>query len=265
MKIPALQGSPPKENRIVYTSADDVYFNLYAKPLINSVKQHLEFPIFVHLYNPSDDTREWCEKNSVNYSYELFDESILIETYNRWKVDQLSEDDQRKKSHMVKDPTDLDRLKNEIKRTYFACTRFIRLAELLSKPTYVIMLDTDSIVRKNFVLPNDAVDIHIFEKKHKKHVPYTQHLASTIFYTGTDNSFKLINDHAELIRQEYERDALYWFLDQDTLDVAIQSCRKRPLDKSLVDFEMNQNSPIWCAKGPRKFQPVYLNEIKKYL
>ena len=265
MIIPPLQGKLISADTCVFVAADENYFNLYAKPLINSVSKNLPFPIHIHLYNPSNDTKKWCEEKNVGYSFEMFDELTLTPSFDRWKGEQTDPDSIRKKGHMLKDLSDMDRLKNEIRKTYFACTRFIRLAELLSKPTYVIMLDTDSLVRDNFTLPDNSVDIHIFEKNHKKHVAYTQHLASTIFYTGTDASYTLIKEHAELILKEYTKDELYWFLDQDTLDVAIQKCKKKPLPVSLVDFNMTEQSPIWCAKGPRKFKDVYTEELKKYL
>ena len=264
MKIPAIQGNKITADVCVFVAADENYFNAYAKPLINSVRKNLPHAIHLHLYNPSEQTKQWCNDNQVGYSFEIFDESTLEPSFNRWKGPQTDPESIRKKGHMLKDLNDMVRLKNEIRKTYFACTRFIRLAELLSKPTYIIMLDTDSLVRNNFVLPSNTADIHIFEKKHKKHVPYTQHLASTIFYTGTEGSLQLIKDHAELILQEYNKDELYWFLDQDTLDVAIQKYIKKPLSVQLVDFDMNDSSPIWCAKGPRKFKDRFLNEVKKY-
>ncbi len=263
--IPELHGKMVETNTVVFTAADENYFNQYAKHLINSAKRHLNFPIHIHLYNPSEESLKWCEDNNVSVSYEYFDVSSLQPTFDRWVIEQTTEDDIRKKNHMIKDPKDHDRLKNEILKTYYACTRFIRLSQLVKTPTYIIMLDTDSIIRKSFTLPDASVDIHIFEKKHKKHVPYTQHLASTIFYTGTKDSLNLINDHATAILDVYSNDALYWFLDQETLDVVIQKYKKKPLDLTLVDFDMKDASPIWCAKGPRKFKDLYLQEIKKYL
>jgi hypothetical protein len=95
-------------------------------------------------------------------------------------------------------------------------------------------------------------------------VKHTQHLASTIFYTGTKGSLCLIQDHARLILEEYNKDTLYWFLDQETLDVAIQMYSKNALSLNFVDFDMKEASSIWCAKGPRKNLPVWLEEIKKY-
>jgi hypothetical protein len=264
MIMPPLQGNSISSDCCVFIAADENYFNLYAKSLVNSIKKHIQYPIHLHLYNPSNETKNWCDNKSVSFSFEEFDPIILEPTFDKWVLPQTDPLNQKKKNDMTKDPTDHTRLRNEILKTYYACTRFIRLASLIKKPTYIIMLDTDSIIRDNFILPTADVDIHIFEKKHKKHVPWVQHLASTIFYTGTSNSFNLIQEHSTLIQEVYDRDEIYWFLDRDSLDVAIQKGKKRPLSVNLVDFNMSASSPIWCAKGPRKFQDIYLKEIKKY-
>ncbi|NDH05367.1 hypothetical protein EBX93_05505, partial [bacterium] len=65
------------------------------------------------------------------------------------------------------DSDDVSKLHTELVRTYYACARFVRLYELLTKPTYIIMLDTDSLVRYPFNLPSNMYDIHIFEKRHR--------------------------------------------------------------------------------------------------
>lgn len=248
----------------LFAAADEKYFNNYAKFLIISAKKYLEFPVRLHLYNPSQETKSWCDSNNISYTFEIFDTSILRSATDRWKGYLTDLEDVRKRSTMIKDINDHDRLESEMIRTYYACTRFIRLSEILDSPSYVIMLDTDSIIRKKFTLPSREVDIHIFEKNKKKHINHDQHLASTIFYTGTDGSLKLIRDHAEKIIEAYQKDDIYWFLDQETLDQVIQRYKKKTLDLSLVDFRMTPDSAIWCAKGPRKFDEVYLRELKKY-
>lgn len=265
MILPPIQNKNHiQESVIIFAACDENYFNNYAKFLVNSSKKHLNFSIHLHLYNPSQTTIDWCTSNSVSFTFEHFDSAILRPATDYWKKNLTDPEDIRKRSDMIKDINDHDRLEKEVVRTYYACTRFIRLSEILEKPTYVIMLDTDSIIRKNFLLPSQDVDIHIFQKNRKKHILHDQHLASTIFYTGTEGSLSLIREHAKKILKAYENDHVYWFLDQETLDVVIQRYKKKPLDLSLVDFKMTPNSPIWCAKGPRKFENIYLNELSKY-
>lgn len=262
--MPQLYGNLPQTEVLFFCAADEHYFNAHAKPLINSIKRNFTHPIHFHLYNPSDNTKDYCEKFNISYSYEIFEESCLTPAFNLYKEISSDWEMLRRRGKMLSLEDPIEKLHNELARTYYACARFVRLHEILSKPTYVIMLDTDSLVRKNFTLPNNNYDIHIFEKKHRKHVPYQQHLASTIFYTGTQGSFNLIRDHANLIKEEFENDTLYWFLDQETLDVAIQKYNKKPLNLMFVDFNMDLVSYIWCAKGKRKNDQRWLDEIMSY-
>jgi len=265
LKLPPLLGEFPQTDVCFYIAADENYFNQHAKPLVASIRQYFSYPIHFHLYMPSDETKKWCEVNDISYSYEVVDVKIVDPAFEIYRNMPTDVELQRRRSKMIKPGENVEKIRNELIKTYYACTRFVRLSELLIKPTYIIMLDTDSLVRNKFYLLSKDCDIHIYEKNHRSHVNYTQHLASTIFYTGTQGSFDLIQDHARLILEEYVKDTLYWFLDQETLDVAIQKYSKQPLSLSFVDFEMKDASNIWCAKGPRKNLPVWLGEIKKYM
>lgn len=264
MNIPTINGDFPQSDTIFYVAADENYFNLHGKPLINSIKVNFQHPIHFHLYNPSDQTIKYCQDQKVSVSYENFNENLVNTAFKIYQVPSADWELLRRRGKMLGLGDSLDKLHSELVKTYYACSRFVRLHELLTKPTCIIMLDADSLVRRPFSLPDTTHDIHIFEKNHKKHVKYTQHLASTIFYTGSLASRKLIRDHANLILEEFEKDTFYWFLDQETLDIAIQKYKKLPLDKTLVDFDMNIDSYIWCAKGPRKQNKVWINEVEKF-
>lgn len=264
MNIPNLYGNFPDDDTVFFIAADENYFNLYGKTLISSIKHHFTYPIHFHLYNPSEVTIKFCENNKISFSHEFFKENEVDKAFEIYQISTMDMEFVRRRSKMIKIGDPIQKIRNELIRTYYACARFVRLHQLLRKPTYVIMLDTDSLVRKPFLLPSKNYDIHIFEKNHKKHVNYTQHLASTIFYTGTEGSFKLIRDHANLIYEEFQNNTFYWFLDQETLDIAIQKFNKNPLSKSFVDFDMEEHSFIWCAKGKRKSHSVWINESARY-
>jgi hypothetical protein len=264
LKLPPFLGKFPQSDICFYIAADEIYFNQHAKPLIGSIRRYFSYPIHFHLYNPSEASKKWCIDHDISYSHEEVDVKIVDSAFDIYRSMPSDEELRRRRSKMIKPGENIEKIRNELMKTYFACTRFIRLSELLTKPTYVIMLDTDSLVRNRFDLLSKEYDIHIYEKNHKSHVNYTQHLASTIFYTGTQGSFDLIQDHAKLILEEYNNDTFYWFLDQETLDVAIQKYSKNPLELSFVDFNMKEASSIWCAKGPRKNFPVWLKEVKNF-
>ena len=265
MKLPPLLGEFPQTDVCFYIAADENYFNQHAKPLIHSIRRYFSYPIHFHLYNPSEESKKWCEKNKISYSHEVVGIKIVDSAFEIYCNMPTDVELQRRRSKMIKPGENVEKIRNELMKTYYACTRFVRLSELLINPTYIIMLDTDSLIRNSFNLLSKDYDIHIYEKNHRSHVKYTQHLASTIFYTGTEDSLRLIQDHARLILDEYNKDTLYWFLDQETLDIVIQKYSKQSLPLNFVDFDMKDSSNIWCAKGPRKKLPVWLEEIKKYL
>jgi hypothetical protein len=264
MKMPQLYGNFPQNEVVFFCAADEHYFNIHAKPLINSIRQNFSYPIHFHLYNPSDNTKDFCHNHNISYSFEFFDEKLVSTAFRVHQAPSVDWEMLRRRGKMLAEGDPIEKLHSELVRTYYACARFVRLFELLTKPTYIIMLDADSLVRMFFKLPEKNYDIHIFEKNHRKHVTYTQHLASTIFYTGTQGSFNLIRDHANLIKKEFDVDSFYWFLDQETLDIVIQRYNKKKLNLMYVDFNMDPGSYIWCAKGKRKNNEAWLTEISKY-
>ena len=76
--MPKLYGNLPAKNEIFYLAADETYFNSYEKTCIVSIKYNFDIPIHIHLYNPSQETKNWCDTKKVSYSYEIFDEDLTI-------------------------------------------------------------------------------------------------------------------------------------------------------------------------------------------
>lgn len=264
MNLPPLQGQFPQTDIFFYVAADEKYFNKHGKALINSIKKNFNHSIHFHLYNPSQITMDYCKNKNISYTFEEFNENLVNGAYHFYKDVGNDKEFDRRRSKMLDPNEPYPNIKTKLVKTYYACARFVRLDEFLKNNSYIIMLDTDSLVRMSFELPSNHYDIHIFEKTARKHVPYKQHLASTIFYTDNLRTRQLIKDHSQLILEEFKKDSFYWFLDQETLDVAIQNYNKNSLSKKFVDFDMNIDSYIWCAKGPRKTLKNWLVESTFY-
>ena len=262
--MPKLYGKLPDKKEIFYLAADEIYFNRHAKTCITSIKCNFDISIHIHLYNPSQETKNWCDDKKISYSYEIFDTNSVNMAFEKYSRPVQGSKMNERQEKMVRSSENKTLLKELLIKTYYACTRFVRLGELLDKPKYIIMLDCDSLVRMPFVLPTDKVDIHIHEKSHLRWVPYKTHLASTIFYTGTDASLQLIKQHAELIKQEYYNDTFYWFLDQESLDIVIQKYKKSKLSRKFVDYLLGDVSFIWCGKGSIKDNAKWIAEQTNY-
>jgi len=143
-----------------------------------------------------------------------------------------------------------------MQKTYFACARFIRLAELLTDPQKVFSIDVDAIVRHTLPILQKDCDLFIHKNR--------QFLAGGIYITGTDNSYNFLKEYALILTNNISRDYIYWSLDQDILDILVPKFCYKELPRSLIDWNMLPDSHIWTAKGKRKELDIFKKEKEKY-
>jgi len=260
MIIPPLQGKLDQEGFFIYAAADEIYFDLYAKSLINSViKNTPEYGVHIHIYNPRPDQIDFCNKPKVSCTYEYIDEQIFDNIKDLWYTrTEFTNDRQRqmRKKGETLGPLELQKL---VRQTYFACTRFIRLAEILeNKPCLAI--DVDGLVRKSFTYNLGDADFHLYEKPKDK-----KHLAGALLFNSSVGSVEFLQEYARLIKDSIEKDDVYWFLDQFILDNIVPNYKKGLLPMSYIDWAMRPESSIWSAKGKRKELAIFKQEQEKYL
>lgn len=260
MIIPTLQGQFPSQPNFIFTAADTVYFDIHAKPLINSVLQNTPFCIHIHIYNPTAAQLEFCYNlQNVSVSYEHVSDNEFYVVSQEWLKKTDFENIRQKQMFDKGQQYGPVFLQSLITRTYYACTRFIRLNQLLSTTSRCLSIDVDGIVRKPFslVLPNDKnVDLFLYEKK------FNEHLAGAILFNK--NSKPFLNHYASVIQSCIENNDIYWFLDQIVLDQVVQQYNKGVLPLHYIDWEMNDSSAIWTAKGKRKELSIFKAEQNKY-
>ena len=151
---------------------------------------------------------------------------------------------------------------NNIRRTYFACSRFIRLSQIKKPEQHCLSIDVDGIVRKKFnYIFNDGKDFHLYEKSGSRK---GKHLAGAILFNNTEKSNCFLNKYSEIISQNIKNDNIYWSLDQIILDKIVLNYNKGILPIDYVDWNMSEFSCIWSAKGPRKELPKFKQEQDKY-
>jgi len=259
MIIPPLQGKLNQQGFFIYAAADEKYFDLYAKPLINSVIINTpEYGVHIHIYNPRPDQIEFCNKPNVSCTYEFIDEQVFNGIRDLWYTrTDFTNDRQRqmRKKGETLGPVELQKL---VRQTYFACARFIRLAEILQN-TPCLAIDVDGLVRKSFTYNLGSADFHLYEKPKDG-----THLAGALLFNGSDKSTAFLQEYASLIKQSIERDDVYWFLDQFILDNIVPKYKKGLLPMSYIDWAMRPESSIWSAKGKRKELAIFKQEQAKY-
>jgi hypothetical protein len=260
MIIPPLQGKLDQQNFFIYAAADEKYFDLYAKPLINSVLKNTPgYGVHIHIYNPRPDQIEFCNKTNVSCTYEYIDDKVFESIRDLWyKRTDFTNDRQRqmRKKGETLGPIELLKL---VRQTYFACTRFIRLAEIKQQSQYCLAIDVDGLVRKPFSYKLPTADFHLYEKPKDG-----THLAGAILFNDSLKSDEFLKMYASEIKTSIENDDLYWFLDQFVLDILVKKFNKGLLPMAYIDWAMRPESSIWSAKGKRKELEVFKREQSLY-
>lgn len=266
MKLPPLQGTLSQSGFFIYAAADAKYFDDYAVPLINSVIKNTPHGVHIHIYNPRPDQIERCQNTPrVSVTWEIFDESLFESAIKFWSRTNLSDLHLARRNKMLgikvvnKNLPLEENLAVWLKKTYYACVRFIRLAELVKQPTPFLAIDVDGLVRSTFQYEfDDGKDFYLHVKEKGGH------LAGVLLGTTNPRSVEFIQRLASDIHKEFEQDNIYWFLDQHCLDNLVDQYNKGYLPLSYIDWFMKPESAIWSAKGKRKYLDVFLQELKKY-
>ena len=261
MLLPPIQGSLSQEKFFIYAAADSIYFDLHARPLIKSVLANTsEHRVHIHIYDPRPDQIEFCNSYpGVSCTYEYLDDQEFDLVLKYWQSRTTYNNDrqaQMGKKGRTFGPEELKRL---IKQTYYACARFVRLAELLHPGQRCLSIDVDGLVRGDFDVDLGAEDFYLYEKPKDG-----THLAGAILFNGQPQSYAFLQEYATVLKTNIEQNELYWFLDQVILDQLVPKYRKGLLPMSYIDWAMKEGSPIWSAKGKRKDLEVFKQEQRKY-
>ena len=264
MILPSLHGSFNQEGFFIYTACDYVYFKEFGSTIINSIKKNSQLGIHVHLYNPTDDQIKYCqssEKVSVTYEYvplDLF--SVAAAKWDIVPTDEFEKSYYDRTLNAMGKSND-QTIQERIQKTYYACARFIRLAEFFPNISKVLAIDSDAIVRSNIPELPPAHDLYIHRIIGKK----ARFLAGGIYLNNSNNSKKFLDDYAGCLKNYIDRDYLYWGIDQDVLEYVVPSYKYGNLPLQYIDWEMKPNSYIWTAKGKRKELQIFIDEQKKYI
>lgn len=260
MQIPQLQGTLNQRDFFIYAAADTVYFDAHARALINSVTANCpHYGIHIHIYNPRPDQIEFCNRPGVSCTYETLDSQSFQQTTQYWKKRTVFENDRQRQMRKKGDTLGEAELFKLICQTYYACTRFVRLAELLRPGQRCLELDVDGLVRSNFSNNLGTADFYLYEKPKDK-----THLAGAILFNGTTGADEFLQQYANTLRNSIQQDDIYWFLDQVVLDQLVPHYRKGLLPMTYIDWAMRPDSAIWSAKGKRKELAVFTQEQRRY-
>jgi hypothetical protein len=262
MIIPSLLGNLDQPVFFIYAAADANYFDHHARPLINSVLANTpNIGIHIHIYDPRPDQLEFCRNRAgVTVSYETLDPIQFNKVTARWLKKTEFTNDRQRQMYKKGQTLGAEGLNLLVRQTYYACARFIRLAELIRPGQRCLAIDVDGLVRAPFEHQLGPADFYLYEKPKDG-----THLAGALLLNGTAGTHEFIQKYAQQLRSAIEQDDIYWFLDQILLDKLVPQYHKGLLPMSYIDWAMRDESAVWSAKGKRKELDIFKQEQRKYL
>ena len=260
MIIPPINGNCNQQDFFIFAAADTVYFDVHAKALINSVLANAtDVGCHIHIYDPRPDQIEFCNRSRVSCTYETTSPTEFNHVAAYW-TDRTNFANDRQRQMFKKGQTlGSAELLKLIKQTYYACTRFVRLAEILQPGQRCLALDVDGLVRKSFDYQLGDSDFYLYRKPKDG-----THLAGALLFNGLPGSNNFLQQYAQVLRKNIQENELYWFLDQVVLDELVPLYNVGLLPMSYIDWAMRGESAIWSAKGKRKELEVFKREQQKY-
>jgi hypothetical protein len=151
-------------------------------------------------------------------------------------------------------------LQERIKKTYYACARFVRLAELFQAGP-VLALDIDAVVRKPWTTLSAHHDFYLHHIAGRK----ARYLAGGLWINPSNFSKKFLKEYRDQLITYLTNDYIYWGLDQDLLEPIVPQYNHGQLPISYIDWNMHPDSYIWTAKGTRKDLVAFVSEQQKYV
>lgn len=261
MIIPELQGKLSCQDYFLYGACDEKYFDEFGKILISSIKKNSNDNIHIHIFNPRSDQLDFCEVNGVSFTYEYAPLDLFQPAANKWSIVPTDPVDKHNYDRIL---TAMAKggdksIAERIQKTYYACTRFIRLNQILDDSTTAFSIDVDAVVRTSIPkLPNDK-DLYIHHITGKK----ARFLAGGVYINPRGRNF--LREYAEVLENKISNDLIHWGLDQDVLDPIVPKYDFGVLPIKYIDWHMTPSSYIWTAKGTRKETAEFISEQKKYI
>ena len=263
MKLPPLLGNLDQTQFFIYAAGDTDYFRDFGPALIRSVQANTTHGLHLHLYNPTAEQVQYCRsQDRVSVTFESVPLDLFGAATTHWMTppaDPVLHDRYRRILTAMKKGKDAS-VQQRIQRTYFACARFVRLAQLIRPTDCVFAMDIDAVVRQPVPELSNLRDFYIHHIAGKK----ARYLAGGMFFPRTNGGYEFLQQYAGVLKQNILQDSLHWGIDQDVLDNIVTGYRWGQLPNDYIDWEMQDRSYIWTAKGTRKELEVFVNEKKKY-
>ena len=262
MILPPTHGAVAPVDFFIYAACDAGYFDEFGHELIASIHANAREHLHLHIFNPTPAQLDYCARQTgVSVTYEHVGPETFNAAANQWvtpPADALRKSPLDRTVNAMGKGHDIN-LHHRMQKTYYACARFIRLAEIARNRRFMSM-DVDALVRKPLPPLGTEHDFYLHKITGRK----ARILAGGMYVHPQGRSQEFLDEYARALAANLESDYIYWGLDQDILDQLVPKYASGHLPITLIDWDMHSDSVIWTAKGTRKDSPKFVNEKRKY-
>lgn len=159
------------------------------------------------------------------------------------------------------------RVPQDAKRTYYACARFIRMAELSEDeangaPLFALDADALAVAPITFDF-SDKPEAEICLRRRDLQEEVDEHLrvaAGAVWAKNTPAAARFLRAVADDLIRDFENGHAAWFADQLALLKHVLSetggAQVRNLKAKFSDWNMSEDAVFWTGKGDRKYLDV---------
>lgn len=263
MQIPPCTITQSPRQNSVYTACDGAYFREFGTAFAHSILANTQFAIHFHIFNPEPGQLEFCHFNDrITVSHEIVLSSQFDTAASYWHQepqDAIHRTQLDRTLNAMSKGGDRD-IHERMMKTYFACVRFVRLAEIFDCRWEMFAMDVDAVVRSPLQSPGRNHAFYL----HRIHGRKARFLAGGIWINADKNNNVFLNEYAGAIQDYFHRDHVYWGIDQDVLENVAPGNSPGQLPISYIDWNWGDHSTVWTAKGTRKTDPVFQAAKNQY-
>jgi hypothetical protein len=253
--------SPQQQS--AYTACDGAYFREFGVAFARSILANTDLAVHFHVFNPEPGQMEFCATDQrITVSHETVTPDQFDAAASRWSIeppDPVSRTQLDRTVNAMGKGGDRD-IRERMMKTYFACVRFVRLAEIFDPQWEMFAMDVDAVVRSPLSSPGSDHDFYI----HRIHGRKARFLAGGIWLRARTQNKTFLEEYSANIADYFQRDHVYWGIDQDVLETVVPRHNHGNLPLTYIDWQMSDHSMVWTAKGTRKSDAAFLAAKSRY-
>ena len=137
-------------------------------------------------------------------------------------------------------------------RTYYALRRFIMPKTIFKNLTEILLIDIDSIFKKDFYTLSH--DEHSVKAIKRSEVSWSNYYAGIVMVRLDKKGILFISRLSKILKSYLKKNIFFWGMDQLAIDECASLNLIQPLNSDLMNFKDNEEAKFISYKGDEKWK-----------